>query len=114
MLASSHYVLTKRGEGAEFEMRRADRAEVGDRVLLSSCNDQGEFEAREEGTVVEKVCYEVPHDQMVIVWTPSMYIVVDNIVSTCHTDDADPRAVQVLNYMCQTRIGSYLYSKLEN
>ena len=63
--------------------------------------------------MVQKVCYEVPFDKMVIVWTPSMYIVVDGIVSTCHTDEADPRAVNVLNYLCQTRLGGYLYGKLE-
>ena len=102
VLASSHYVMTKRNsDEALYEMRRADEAEVGDKVLIGAIE--------REGTVIEKVCYDVPFDQMVIVWTPSMFIVVDGIVSTCHTDEADPRAVNILNYLCQTRIGGYLY-----
>ena len=57
VLASSHYVLTKRCEGSTFEMRRADETEIGDYVLI---NDGSTTSG--EGIVIGTTCYKVPSD----------------------------------------------------
>ena len=99
-------MLTWRKAEQGFEMRRSDETLVGDRVCLNNIDETF-------GSVIEKESCDLSPDQMIIVWTPSMYLLVDNISSTCHTDDVSPRAAQLLNYICQTRLGRFIYDRLE-
>ena len=67
VLASTHYMLTMRAGCDRFEQMRSDETLVGDRVLLTYPNHYSL-----EGSIIRKVCYDLPLEDLVIVWTPSM------------------------------------------
>lgn len=100
-LASSHYMLTKRGCAQEgsFLKRRADETLIGDLVLI--CNEVNDGPAC-FGEITAKECFTVSQGELIQVWTESMHIVVDKIVSTCYTDDWDPIAVEAFRCLVKT------------
>ena len=62
ILASSHYIMTRRPGKEKFEMKRADEAEIGDSALICNTSMDESDETQQEAIVIGKVCYEAPVD----------------------------------------------------
>ena len=81
-LSKNHYLLVKNGENSTFQRRNSTDIQVGDIVL----HTDGKNEPMMEGTLTMIEPCVVQHEELMLVWTTSMKLVVNNIASSCHID----------------------------
>ena len=81
-LSKKHYLLVKDGEHETFHRKMSDDIQVGDIVLHT--NGKNEYMMEGTFTMIEPCV--VQRAELMLVWTTSMKIVVNNIASSCHID----------------------------
>lgn len=103
-VSEGHKVSVKRSAGSEFQEVLAENMHRGDTMMIYNHQTEDFTEGTVENVEVDKI----RRSELMLVWTESMTIVVDNIVSSCHTEDWMPWAQYFVSSALSSEFLQYL------